>query len=780
MSAERFFPSAEKGLTQTQVQGRISSGLVNYDVSLPVKSTKRIIFENIFTLFNILNFVLATAVLLVGSYKNALFMGIVLCNTAIGIFQELRAKRAVDKLSIVTTSSVIAVRDGVETHTPIHEIVLDDIIKLKSGCQIPCDCVVLSGECDVNESLVTGESNNIHKKQGDELLSGSYIVSGTVYARADRIAENCYACTIFKDSKYIKKPNSQIMKTLNKIILVLSISIIPVGALLFFSQYNIEGAAFKDTVVSCVAAIIGMIPEGLVLLVSTVLAVSVIRLSKKKVLVQELYCIETLARVDTLCLDKTGTITEGSHEVESIIPANGFSEKEIQFALSDIVNALNDDNTTANAIKEKYNFKLSGTVTAKCPFSSERKYSGVTINGVSYIMGAPENILSQDLYDEYRALTENVQSGMRVLVLVKSSEPIIECNIPNNTELMSAVIIKDKIRKNAEKTLKYFKEQGVNLKVISGDSAETVSSIARMVNLDGWDKYIDLSKINDNKQIREAAEKYTIFGRVTPDKKKMLIQALKANGHIVGMTGDGVNDVPALKESDCSIAMAGGSDAAKNTAQLVLTENDFSAMPYVVMEGRRSINNIQRSASLFLMKTIFSSLLAIAFVFLNFSYPFQPIQMTLINAFTIGIPSFVLALEPNKDRITGSFFLNVISRALPGGLTVVLGVIISTVLSSLFKLSAVQASTLAVTVTAFTGLMLVYMVSKPLNALRRALIIVMASCIILGMILFGEFFSLSQFTFKLVMLQIFMVAYAYLFYILFHKTGDLIAARRRK
>lgn len=780
MSEKRFTPDNRTGLTEQQVQSRISSGLINYDVSLPTKSTKKIILENTVTLFNIINVALAVAVIAVGSFKNMLFMGIVLCNTCIGIFQELRAKRAVDKLSIIGNTKITAIRGGENKEIGIHDIVLDDIIKLHAGNQIPCDCVVTDGECDVNESLITGESDNIHKAVGDELLSGSYIVCGNVFAKAERIAENCYASTIFKDSKYIKKPNSQIMKTLNRIILVLSIAIVPVGLLLFFAQYNIAGNTIYDTIVTSVAAIIGMIPEGLVLLVSTVLAVSVIRLSKRKVLVQELYCIETLARVDMLCLDKTGTITEGTLELSGILPQNGYSEEKIGKALSNIVNVLQDNNATSDAIKEKFNFEVNENITAKCPFTSDRKYSGISIDNKSYIMGAAEYILPDDLMKEFENATAEIPDGTRILTLVEGNGIMDNCKLPSDLKLMAVITIKDKIRSNAKETLNYFKEQGVEIKVISGDNAKTVSAIARTVELDGWDNYVDLSKIKDDKEIYNIAKKYTIFGRVTPDKKKMLIQALKADGHIVGMTGDGVNDVPALKESDCSIAMASGSDAARNTAQLVLTDNDFSAMPHVVEEGRRTINNIQRSASLFLMKTIFSSLLAIVFVFLHYQYPFQPIQMTLISAFTIGIPSFILALEPNKDRIKGSFFLNVISKALPGALTVVFGVIISAVLGGIFELKDGQTSLLSLSVTAFTGLMLVYMVSRPLNAIRRTLIIVMGVCIATGAICFAPFFSLSALSIKLVFMIAFLFVYAFLMYTAFHRIGEEIALWKNK
>ncbi len=780
MQIDRISADHTQGLTQAQVDQRVQDKLINYDVSLPTKSIKKIILENSLTLFNILNVALAVAVLLVGSFRNVLFMGIVLCNTGIGIFQEIRAKKAVDKLSIVKKAKITVIRDGLEQEININDIVLDDIIRFRGGNQIPCDCVVVDGGCDVNESLVTGESNNISKKVGDELLSGSYIVSGNVYARAERIAEDCFACTIFKDSKYIKKPNSQIMKTINRIILTLSIAIIPVGVLLFYSQFKMQGNNIHDTVVSCVAAIIGMIPEGLVLLVSTVLAVSVIRLSKRKVLVQELYCIETLARVDVLCLDKTGTITEGSLDLEQIIPCSDVNEQEIGHMLSDIVNGLQDDNATSNAIKEKFNFDFSGNVTAKCPFSSERKYSGITIDGKTYIMGAAECVLTDSLMEEYNTACDGIFEGLRKLVLVQSNQPIVNCQVPDDIKLLAVIIIKDKIRKNAKETLRYFKEQDVKLKVISGDNAKTVSTIAREVELDDWDKYVDLSKLNDDKQVCEAAEKYTIFGRVTPDKKRLLIQTLKANGHTVGMTGDGVNDVPALKEADCSIAMSSGSDAARNTAQLVLTDNDFSSMPHVVAEGRRSINNIQRSASLFLMKTIFSCLLAISFVFLNYAYPFQPIQMSLVSAFTIGVPSFVLALEPNHDRIKGSFFLNVISKALPGAITVVLGVIVSCLLGGLFELNPEQVSTLAMTVTAFTGLMLVYMVSKPLNVLRGCLLVLMSIAIFVGMTAFTDFFVVSEVNLKTVVMQLFLIAYSYLLYTAFHKLGIEFSAWKAK
>ena len=651
------------GLTKEEVEERMKEKKVNYDTSLPTKSIKTIVRENIFTLFNLINILLGVAVFCVGSYKNLLFLIVIFCNTAISIIQEINSKRAVDKLSILAQAKVNCIRDGEKQEIGINSIVLDDLLMLETGNQIVADSIILEGEVEVNESFITGESDVIYKRKGDTLLSGSFVVSGKCKAEVIHIGDENYTSKISSGAKYVKKVNSEIMKSLNGIIKIVSIAIVPIGILLFFNQLGLTENSFKNAVVNTVAAIIGMIPEGLVLLTSTVLAVSVIRLSKRKVLVQELYCIETLARVDTLCLDKTGTITEGTMEVNDIIEITK-SKEELEEILSEISSASDDNNSTIEAIRAKYKNKQKWKVINKIPFSSQKKWSGVCFKDKgSYIIGAPEFVL-REKYDEYKERIEKYSNDYRVIIVANSEGDFIEKELPDKLEVLGFVLISDVIRKEASKTLKYFKEQGVNIKIISGDNPITVSKIAKRAGVENSEKYINMQEIKTKEQLEKAAKEYTIFGRVTPVQKKELVQALKKEGHTVAMTGDGVNDVLALKEADCSIAMASGSDATRNVAELVLLDSNFASMPEIVLEGRRTINNIERSATLFLVKTIYASILAIIFLFVNMPYPFMPIQLTLISTVTIGIPSFVLALEPNKERIKGKFLRNVISRAL--------------------------------------------------------------------------------------------------------------------
>lgn len=655
------------GLTKEEVEERIKENKVNYDTSLPTKSIKTIVRENIFTLFNLINILLGVAVFCVGSYKNLLFLIVIFCNTAISIIQEINSKKAVDKLSILAQAKVNCIRDGEKQEIGINSIVLDDLLMLETGNQIVADSIILEGEVEVNESFITGESDVIYKRKGDTLLSGSFVVSGKCKAEVIHIGDENYTSKISSGAKYVKKVNSEIMKSLNGIIKIVSIAIVPIGILLFFNQLGLTENSFKNAVVNTVAAIIGMIPEGLVLLTSTVLAVSVIRLSKRKVLVQELYCIETLARVDTLCLDKTGTITEGTMEVNDIIEITK-SKEELEEILSEISSASDDNNSTIEAIRAKYKNKQKWKVINKIPFSSQKKWSGICFKDKgSYIIGAPEFVL-REKYDEYKERIEKYSNDYRVIIVANSEGDFIEKELPDKLEVLGFVLISDVIRKEASKTLKYFKEQGVNIKIISGDNPITVSKIAKRAGVENSEKYINMQEIKTKEQLEKAAKEYTIFGRVTPVQKKELVQALKKEGHTVAMTGDGVNDVLALKEADCSIAMASGSDATRNVAELVLLDSNFASMPEIVLEGRRTINNIERSATLFLVKTIYASILAIIFLFVNMPYPFMPIQLTLISTVTIGIPSFVLALEPNKERIKGKFLRNVISRALRNSL----------------------------------------------------------------------------------------------------------------
>lgn len=712
---DRYEPDLKIGLTEKQIDERIKNNLINYDTSVPTKSIPQILKENFFTLFNLINLVLAVAIFTVGSYKNMLFLFIIIINTAISTFQELHSKKIVDKLSVLASSKARVLRDSKEIEISINEIVLDDILIFNTGNQIPTDSIILNGDVEVDESFLTGEPDAISKKIGDTILSGSFIVSGKCKAKVIHIAEDNYTSKISSGAKYVKKLNSEIMISLNKIIKILTFAIIPVGILLFLSQIYLSSATYKDAVIATVAGIIGMIPEGLVLLTSTVLAISVIRLSKSKVLVQELYCIETLARVDTLCLDKTGTLTEGKMEVKDFVPIN-ISKNEITNILANIAKFSDDENPTINAIKD-YFTDISNLFSPneKIAFSSKAKWSGINFkeNG-SYILGAPEFVLGKNFYT-YQKEINTYSKDYRVLVLAHSSENFANKNLPNNLSLIGYIFINDKIRKNASKTLKYFKEQNVDIKIISGDNPITVSKIAKEVGLENYNKYIDMSKIETQAELKQAVMQYTIFGRVSPSQKKDLVLALQEHGKTVAMTGDGVNDVLSLKAADCSIAMANGSDATKNVSQLILLDSNFASMPKVVAEGRRTINNIQRSASLFLVKTIYSTVLALMFIFMSEQYPFQPIQLSLISLVTIGIPSFLLALEPNKERIKGNFLKNVISNAIPTALTAIVNIFSLSMLVKFGLLTKDYYSTLCVISTSTAGLLLLFNLSRKRN-----------------------------------------------------------------
>lgn len=748
----RYKADPKKGLTEEQVEQRIKDNLVNFDTSLPSKSYKRIFFENFFTLFNLINLVLGIAVYLVGSYKNMLFLCIVILNTLISTIQEIRSKRTVDKLAILSASQIEVIRDGKKKEISINEIVLDDVICLKTGDQIVTDSIFLEGEIEVNESFITGEPDTLTKQKEDLLRSGSFVVSGNGIARVEHIGDENYTAQISSGAKYIKKVKSEIMTSLREIIRAVSIIIIPVGTFLLLQQLDIVGNTIPQAIVNTVAALIGMIPEGLVLLTSTVLAVSTIRLAKRKVLVQDLYCIEMLARVDVLCLDKTGTITEGKMEVKDVIPCK-CKKEELEEILGQLGQASQDQNMTMEAIRQKYHAKEKWDMKKQFPFSSANKWSGVLFSEKgAYILGAPEILLEGSLYETNRSMIEKYAKEYRVLAIAKTEKELKKNQKPEEIELLGFVLLQDKIRKEANKTLDYFKKQGVEIKLISGDSPLTVSMIAKRAGVEHYESYIDMSKIAEEENLEKIAETYTIFGRVSPMQKKKLIQALKKNGHTVAMTGDGVNDVLALKEADCSVAMASGTDAARNVSQLVLLDSNFRSMPKVVEEGRRSINNLQRSASLFLVKTIYSTILAVLFIFINIQYPFMPIQLTLISVFAIGIPSFVLALEPNKNRIKGKFIKNVVAKSFPAAITIVLNIFMVFFAMKIFNLQEEQYSSICVCLTAITEFTLLFKICQPFNKIRGTLFITMVTGFVLLFIFMREFFYITTFDLRLTLI----------------------------
>ncbi len=738
-----------KGLTSAQVEERIKSGRVNGCHNPKTKSVKQIFAQHIFTFFNLINVILATAIFLVGSPKNAMFALVVICNTSIGIFQEIRAKRTIDRLTLISAPKTHVIRDGAETEIPTEEIVSDELIIFRTGTQAAADCVVTEGECEVNESLISGEADPVYKKAGDEILSGSFVVSGEAYGTVTALGADSFTSKITKGAKYVKKPQSKMMDAVNKILKGIAICIIPISAMLFYNAIFVSGQGLQRAVTSTVAAIIGMIPEGLVLLSSVVLAVSAIRLARNNALVQDLYCIETLARVDVLCLDKTGTITEGTMAVEEV---KNLTDKPVDEAITALMNALNDRNPTYNALKEYWNGESEWQAEKVLPFSSAKKWSGAYFSGKgAYIMGAAEFILGESFAEIKDTAEDFSGDGRRIMLLAHSENNFNDKALPQNITPLALIAITDKIRDEAPDTLEYFANQGVEIKIISGDNPLTVSAVAKKAGVKNAERYIDASKVEN---VSEIIDDYTVFGRVNPDKKLEIVKSLKAAGHTVGMTGDGVNDVLALKESDCSVVMQSGSEAARNVSNLVLLDSNFASMPKAVEEGRRSINNIERSASLFLSKTAYSFLLAVIFLFIQRPFLFEPIQTTLTNVMCIGIPSFLLAMQGNKDIIRGSFIGNVLRRAIPNGVTVVLALSAVLIAGVILRLSTSQISSLATVVLAAVSFMITARCCHPVRTWKIVMLAVLIGGFTFGSLMFPEFFGMVDFNFHMHILAV--------------------------
>ena len=756
VQTRRFNADIRYGLNSDQVNEYFENGWSNEPVEPPSKTVPEIIKSNLFTYFNLVFAVLAALLILAGSFRNLTFLPVILANLFIGIIQEIRAKNTLDKLSVLNAPKALVVREGRQFSIPAEELVLDDIVIFKAGNQICADAIVVDGEVSVNESLLTGESDEISKKPGDELMSGSFIVSGECYARLDKVGEDSYISKLTLEAKAMNsEEQSEMIRVLDKLVGVVGILIIPIGLLLFGQQFFFSGASFSKSITSMVAAVIGMIPEGLYLLASVALVVSVMRLASKKVLVHDMKCIETLARVNVLCVDKTGTITENTMEVNGEIPMDGYDSQSmapLKQIISDFASAMSSDNITMKAMKDYFNKPSGRKAVSVSPFSSQFKYSGAAFEDGSYVLGAPEFVLRED-YDNYREQIEQYSSeGYRVLGFGIYDGVIDGKALTGKVTPLGLVFLSNPIRKEAPETFKYFENQGVEIKVISGDNPVTVSQVALQAGIANADNYIDASTLTTDEAIEDAVLRYTVFGRVTPDQKRKFVRALKKAGRTVAMTGDGVNDVLALKDADCSVAMASGSDAAAQASQLVLLDSNFACMPSVVMEGRRVVNNIERSASLFLVKNIFSFLLSLFSVCFMINYPLEPSQISLISMFTIGVPAFFLALQPNKNIIQGHFLSNVLIKALPAGITDFLVVGALVVFGQVFEVGETDISTACTMLLAIVGFVILYNISKPMNALRWC---VWGGCIVglLGCSIYlGDLFAMRGMSTKCIML----------------------------
>ena len=796
------------GLTNEQVQERIAEGKVNVNENPNTRTYKQIILENTLTFFNFLNIALLVLVLFVRSYKNSMFMGIILINTVIGIIQEIRAKKTIDKLAILTESKTVVLREGKKWSISTEKLVLDDLIFLKTGDQVPADVKVLEGTVEVNESLLTGESDNLSKSQGDELFSGSFVTSGEACCQVIHVGKDNYASQITSEAKEFKRHNSELRNSLNAILKVISIIIVPLGAMLFYKQYMIVGDTLKDSVVNMVAAVLGMIPEGLVLLTSVALTLGSMVLATKKTLVQELYCIETLARVDTLCLDKTGTITEGTMKVEDVQlydtaqttvvqhtakfdPETGepvqnvsalkpevtvSAEKEngqiqetvnletvsqeerqklqeIDHIMGNMMSVLHDQNATADALRKRFPSRNDLKLIHAIPFSSDRKYSGAVFEGRgTYLMGAAQFLFPEGNEELLEHCSSYAQEGYRILVLAHSEQETKGTERPTGLEPLGLFLITDVIREEAPDTLAFFDSQGVDLKVISGDDPVTVSAIAKKAGLKNANHYIDATTIKTSEEMQRAVAECSVFGRVTPQQKKQMVQALQSQKHTVAMTGDGVNDVLALKEADCSIAMAAGSDAAKNIANVFLLDSNFGAMPHIVNQGRRVVNNIRSAASMFLIKTIFSVLLSLITIFFGDAYPFEPIQMSLISACAVGIPTFLLTQENNYNKIDHTFLRHVFMNAFPAAVTITGCVFTIMLVCQDVYHSNVMLNTACVLVTGWNYMSALRTVYSPLNTYRKVIIYGMQFAFFISAVVLQDLLTLGSLEFGMIIL----------------------------
>ncbi len=786
-SVLRYDTDPEKGLTSEQVEKRTTDGLTNKTENKGNKSVAQIILSNVFTYFNIIFFIIAAVLLIEKSYVHLTFLIVVVVNTVIGIVQELRAKKTLEKLTLVSAPMSTVVRDGEEVRVSGDSLVLDDIVVFGSGNQIVADAVVCSGEVNVNEALVTGESDEIKKVPGDSLLSGSFVVSGTCRARLDKVGSDSFAAKLASDARRIKKKQQPgMMKSLTTLIKVIGIVIIPLAAATFLNQHIRLGQTVHDSIESTAGAIIGMIPEGLYLLTSIALAVSAIRLANRKTLVHEMKCIETLARVDVICVDKTGTVTEPEMHLCEVIPLDPGDDATVNASLRDFAMNMSADNITMAALKEYYNDKRPYRRTDRIrPFSPATKYSATGLGEKSaHLLGAPEFLMRQDYASLRDRVDERSGLGERVLLFAEyvwqnSAGDIFSGGdfANGNVIPLALVTFKNPIRPEARETFGYFTEQGVRIKVISGDNPITVARAAEEAGIPDSDKFIDATSLTTKEKIADAVENYTVFGRVTPDQKRDFVKALKKAGHTVAMTGDGVNDVLALKDADCSIAMASGSDAASNVSDLVLLDSNFASMPHVVAEGRRVINNIERSASLFIVKNIFSFFMTIIALISMSLYPFKPSQLSLVSAAMIGIPSFILALEPNTNLVKGRFMRNVLFRAFPIAITAIIMVCWEMLFASAFSsyIDSGLSSTIAFFIYTVISYIMLFNTCRPMTLIHKILFVSMGVLVFAAVLVAPNLFALVPLTsgalLVLVTLTVISVPLSYLCRKLFDNLG---------
>lgn len=745
----------ETGLTTAEVEQKIAAGEVNKAVDDQFKTNKQIIRENVFTYFNLIFLVLSILLVVVGAYKDLTFLPVIILNTVIGIVQEIRAKKILSKLNVMNATDIGALRNGKEEQVPIEKLVKGDIVLLKTGDQIPADGQVIKGNIRVNESLLTGESDEITKEVGDELMSGSFVVSGNAYMQLEKVGKESYISKLTIKAKAMgNSEQSEMVRSINKLIKWVGIIIIPLGIALFSMSFFVNKMSLYRSIVSMEAAIIGMIPEGLYLLTTIALALSAVRLARKQVMLHDMKSVETLARVNVLCVDKTGTITEPKMSVEKAVPSKNY-QGDLDKVIGDFAQNMPADNATMKAVHSFFTQNTGQKASSILPFTSVNKYSGVVFNDHTLLIGAPEMVL-RDQFDEYQAEFEKyAKTGYRVLIVADYPGVLTEddSKLTKPVEVYGYILLTNPIRKEAKATFEYFAKQGVAIKVISGDNPVTVSRVAQQAGIQNSDAYIDASEIPEN-GYEEAVQKYSVFGRVKPEQKRKFVKALQKQGNTVAMTGDGVNDILAMKKADCSIAMASGNSAAVQASQVVLLDSNFARMPMVVNEGRRVVNNIQRSASLFLVKNIFSFLMAILSLVMVINYPLQPSQITLISAFTIGLPSFLLALESNHNRIRGQFIPNILSRAIPGGLTDMLAVSILVVAGGYIALDHNDVGTTATLLLVAVGMMVLYHISAPLNRFRLLVMLGSFLGLILAIIFLHDLFSLKMISDKAIFILV--------------------------